>query len=183
MPGDSHRTLRAGAAFAAGSTITGVGVAAMLRLSARMPPAFQSVGLCASLVVGGAFAAVLASSAGGLRRVAAVAFTAVGFALGGFWFALLMISEAGLARAWFASSVGWSAAGLLIACGFAGWDRRLWLLLIGPAAFGAGGAVSWPVLALIRPTDAFIVLGVIGAPALGGTLFGALTARLDARAR
>ncbi len=179
MPTDFQRIVRAALAFVAGSAIAGLGVAVMLRL----PPWMQLGALCVSLAVGGGFAAALGTAAAGVRRIVAIACTAVGFAIGGTWTALLTIGEGALAQVWLASVAGWAAAGLLIAFGFAGWDRRLALLVIGPLAFGVAGAVSWPIVALIRPTDAFIVIVIVSAPALGGAAFGAFAAQLEARVK
>lgn len=179
MPGESQRIFRSIAAFVAGAALAGLGVAIMLRL----PPPIQMTALCVSLVVGGGFAAAVASTSAWFRRVLSVACTAVGYALGGTWFTLLTVAEGNSGELCLASMAGWGAAGFLVACGFAGWDRRLWLLLIGPAAFAVGGAMSWLLLGLVQPTEASIVIGVIAAPALGGVVFGTVTELLAARVR
>jgi hypothetical protein len=167
--------------FLAGATLVALGVGITLHL----PPGVQLAALCTSLVLGGILAAALTSRIAGRGRIASMACTASGFAVGGTWFILLSAAEeGGMTELWAASSAGWAVAGLLVAFGFVRWDRSVWLLLFGPLVFGLAGAVSWPILLYVRATDAAIVSATTAAPALGGAVFGIVAVLLTSeRAR
>jgi hypothetical protein len=161
--------------FLAGAALVALGVAITLHL----PPRVQLAALCTTLILGGTLAAAISRIAG-RGRLASMACTASGFAVGGTWFILLSAAEeGGVAELWIASSAGWAVAGLLVALGFVRWNRSVWLLLIGPMVFGVAGAVSWPILLFVRATDAAIVSATTAAPALGGVLFGIVAVLLS----
>jgi len=164
----AQRILRRALGFLVSAVVIGAGIA----LASRLPPRHQLTVMAIGFSVGGALAgAVLTSIAFGSFRTASIVCSAAAVALGGMWFVLLAPTEAERTELLLAAGAGWAAAGLLMGLGFTRWDRRAWLLLLGPLVFGASGVASRLAFDLVQDPVLALVTASLVATVLGGALF------------
>ena len=164
----AQRIRRGALGFVAGAVVIAAGIA----LASRLPPRHQLTVMAVGFSAGGALAgAWLTSTAFGSFRVASIACSAAGIALGGMWFVLLAPAEAKGTELLLVAGAGWAAAGLLMGLGFTRRDRTAWLVLLGPLAFGASGVAGRLAFDLVQDPLLALLTASLVATVLGGVLF------------